>query len=105
MARRYRRALIAKRHGHCCHVRFVQPIIIEIVGWVSTALFLVSILVPQRVHLHLLGVFAALTTGVYAFAHGATAIWVKWGIALVFHLYMCRKMYLQQRHEGASQLL
>ena len=71
-----------------------RTIAVETVGWVSTALFLVSILLPNRVHLHVLGVFASITTGIYAYAHGATAIWVKWSIALVFHLYMWRKTYL-----------
>lgn len=59
----------------------------EIIGWISTLLFLVSILVPNRVHLHSLGVLTSLTTGVYAYYHGATAIWVKWLIALFLHAY------------------
>jgi hypothetical protein len=63
-------------------------ILIETIGWISTILFLISILIPKRVHLHMLGIFASITTGVYAFYYGATAIWVKWIIALVFHLYM-----------------
>lgn len=61
---------------------------IEIIGWISTLLFLFSIIVPNRVHLHALGVFASVTTGIYAFAHDATAIWVKWIIAFFFHSYM-----------------
>ncbi|MBC7742563.1 MAG: hypothetical protein H7061_10210 [Bdellovibrionaceae bacterium] len=60
----------------------------EAVGWLSTCLFLFSIIVPNRKHLHLLGVFAAVTTGIYAYYHGATAIWVKWFIAFFFHGYM-----------------
>ena len=70
----------------------MNGILIEIVGWISTGVFLISILVPQRTHLHALGVFAAITTGIYAFAHGATAIWVKWIIAFFFHAYMWYKM-------------
>ncbi len=66
----------------------MNRIIIETIGWVSTSLFLISILVPQRVHLHALGVFTSITTGIYAYAHEATAIWVKWAIALFFHSYM-----------------
>jgi hypothetical protein len=69
----------------------VTAIVIEIIGWVSTAAFLLSILVPNRVRLHQLGVFAAVTTGIYAYAHGATAIWVKWSIAFFFHGYMIFK--------------
>jgi hypothetical protein len=69
-----------------------KTVVIESVGWISTALFLVSIVLPNRIHLHVLGVLTALTTGVYAFAHGATAIWVKWAIALFFHLYMWHKL-------------
>ncbi len=65
---------------------------LEGVGWLSTILFLVSILVPQRIHLHALGIFTSITTGVYAYYHGATAIWVKWVIALFFHAYMWLKM-------------
>lgn len=65
---------------------------IEIVGWISTALFLISIVIPQRLHLHLLGLFTAVTTGIYAYYHGATAIWVKWFIAFFFHAYMWYKM-------------
>ena len=73
----------------------MEHIIIEIIGWVSTALFLVSILLPQRVHLHALGILTSITTGVYAYAHGATAIWVKWLIALFFHAYMWHKIKKQ----------
>ncbi len=69
----------------------VNQILMEIIGWISTGLFLFSILVPNRLHLHMLGVLAAITTGVYAYYHGATAIWVKWFIAFFFHLYMWKK--------------
>ena len=71
-------------------------IFIEIVGWISTGVFLISILVPQRAHLHGLGVLAAVTTGSYAYAHGATAIWVKWIIAFFFHSYMWYKITHKQ---------
>lgn len=67
-------------------------ILIEIIGWLSTGAFLISILIPNRVHLHGLGVFASITTGIYAFYYGATAIWVKWLIALFFHTYMIFKL-------------
>lgn len=70
----------------------MKTLIIETIGWTSTALFLISILMPQRIHLHTLGVATAITTGIYAYAHGATAIWVKWAIALFFHAYMWYKM-------------
>jgi hypothetical protein len=70
----------------------ISPIIIEIIGWISTALFLFSIIVPQRIHLHALGIVTAVTTGIYGYAHGATAIWVKWAIAFFFHAYMWYKM-------------
>lgn len=66
-------------------------IVIEIIGWFSTLLFLVSIVMPQRVHLHALGVLTSITTGIYSYAYGATAIWVKWLIALFFHGYMWYK--------------
>jgi hypothetical protein len=66
--------------------------VIEIIGWISTASFLVSILVPQRIHLHILGIFTSVTTGFYAYEHGATAIWVKWVIAFFFHVYMTVKV-------------
>ena len=63
----------------------------EAVGWLSTGIFLVSILAPNRVRLHQLGVAASVTTGFYAYAHDATAIWVKWLIAFFFHGYMIWK--------------
>ena len=68
-----------------------NQIIMEVIGWVSTGLFLVSIIVPQRAHLHILGIFTSITTGIYAYHHGATAIWVKWATALFFHSYMWYK--------------
>jgi hypothetical protein len=71
---------------------------IEAVGWLSTALFLVSIVIPRRVHLHVLGLLTAVSTGFYAYAHGATAIWVKWLIAFFFHGYM----WLRLRRAGAE---
>jgi hypothetical protein len=71
--------------------QLMNEFVIEIIGWVSTALFLISILLPQRKQLHALGVLTAITTGIYAYSHGATAIWVKWVIAFFFHLYMWYK--------------
>jgi hypothetical protein len=66
----------------------VHTFFVEFIGWLSTGLFLLSIVIPQRKHLHALGVVTSITTGFYAFQHGATAIWVKWVIALFFHLFM-----------------
>ena len=73
-----------------------QEILIEVIGWTSTAAFLFSIVLPQRVRLHQWGMFTSVTTGFYAFEHGATAIWVKWAIALFFHLYMWMKLRAPQ---------
>ncbi len=67
-------------------------LLMEIIGWISTITFLISIVLPQRVKLHEWGMFTAITTGVYAYSHGATAIWVKWIVAFFFHLYMWRKL-------------
>ena len=67
-------------------------ILIEVIGWVSTFAFLISIVLPRRVRMHELGMFTSVTTGIYAYAHGATAIWVKWAIALLFHFYMWRQL-------------
>jgi hypothetical protein len=69
-----------------------QQILIECIGWMSTGAFLFSILLPNRVRLHEWGMFTSITTGVYAYYHGATAIWVKWVIAFFFHLYMRSKL-------------
>ena len=66
--------------------------IIEAIGWLSTVTFLISIVSSKRLRLHDLGMFTSLTTGIYAYYHGATAIWVKWVIAFFFHLYMSRKI-------------
>ncbi|AZZ36300.1 hypothetical protein CIK05_05680 [Bdellovibrio sp. qaytius] len=73
-----------------------NEIIIEIIGWSSTIAFLVSIVVPSRNNLHLLGLFTSVTTGIYGYAHGATAIWVKWLIAFFFHGYMIWKLKKKQ---------
>jgi hypothetical protein len=67
-------------------------ILIEVIGWISTFSFLFSIILPNRVQLHQLGVFTSVTTGIYAYAHDATAIWVKWIIAFFFHSYMIWKL-------------
>lgn len=75
----------------------VLELSMEIIGWLSTVAFLFSIVVPQRVRLHQWGVFTSVTTGVYAFYHGATAIWVKWVIALFFHVYMMWKLRRETR--------
>ena len=69
-----------------------QEVTIELIGWISTVTFLVSIILPQRIGLHSLGMFTAITTGIYGYAHGATAIWVKWIIAFFFHAYMWMKL-------------
>lgn len=70
----------------------------EAIGWLSTITFLTSIVLPQRQKLHEWGVFTAVTTGVYAYYHGATAIWVKWLIAFFFHGYM----WLELRKKTSS---
>jgi len=81
----------------------MSNVMVEVIGWSSTALFLVSILMPQRTHLHALGVLTAVTTGIYAYAHGATAIWVKWVIAFFFHGYMWYKIvYATERTPDQS---
>lgn len=72
-----------------------SEVIIEIIGWISTLTFLISILSPQRTRLHEWGMFTAVTTGVYGYAHGATAIWVKWVMAFFFHAYMWMKLKRQ----------
>ncbi len=69
-----------------------REIVIEIIGWISTLTFLFSIIIPQRVKLHQWGMFTAITTGIYSYEHGATAIWVKWLIAFFFHGFMCYKI-------------
>ena len=74
-----------------------KNILIETIGWISTILFLISIIIPKRVHLHMFGILASITTGIYAFYYGATAIWVKWVIALVFHIYMLIKTSKQDK--------
>jgi hypothetical protein len=61
---------------------------VECIGWISTLTFLISIVIPRRVRLHEWGMFTSVTTGVYAFYHGATAIWVKWLVAFFVHFYM-----------------
>ena len=70
----------------------LNTVLIEAIGWISTATFLISIVLPHRVRLHEWGMFTAITTGIYGYAHEATAIWVKWFIAFFFHLYMWRKL-------------
>jgi hypothetical protein len=69
-----------------------KDLIFEIIGWISTLTFLISIVLPQRIRLHEWGLITSVTTGVYAFYHGATAIWVKWVIAFFFHGYMWIKL-------------
>jgi hypothetical protein len=70
----------------------MTKLVIEIIGWLSTLTFLFSIIVPKRLQLHQIGIFTAITTGIYAFYYDATAIWVKWVIAFFFHLYMIFKV-------------
>jgi uncharacterized membrane protein len=76
-----------------------RSLIIEGIGWLSTATFLISIILPNRVRLHEWGMFTAIITGIYAYSHGATAIWVKWIIAFFFHAYMWKKLKSETRNE------
>jgi hypothetical protein len=78
----------------------LNTIVLETIGWLSTALFLLSIVVPRRVHLHMLGIVTAVTTGIYAYAHGATAIWVKWVIACGFHAWMWYRTARDAKRDG-----
>lgn len=81
-----------------------EEIVIEIIGWISTLTFLVSIVMPQRVQLHWLGIFTSVTTGIYGYAHGATAIWVKWVMAFFFHAYMIYQMKRASKSGSPSQI-
>lgn len=81
-----------------------NTIVIETIGWISTILFLFSIIVPQRLHLHTLGILTSITTGIYAYAHEATAIWVKWVVALFFHIYMSIKISKQQNRNPNAEI-
>jgi hypothetical protein len=47
----------------------------------------------------MLGIVTAVTTGIYAYEHGATAIWVKWVIACGFHAWM----WYRTAHEAKTQ--
>ena len=78
----------------------IETIVIEAIGWLSTALFLASIIVPKRSHLHLMGILTAVLTGIYGYAHGATAIWVKWLIAFFFHGYMAYQIYVIKKRSA-----
>jgi len=46
-----------------------KVVVIESIGWLSTALFLISIVMPRRMHMHILGPFTSITTCIYAFTH------------------------------------
>ncbi len=67
-------------------------LVVEGIGWFSTAVFLASIVMPRRLRLHIWGMVTSVATGFYAYEHGATAIWVKWLIAFFFHGYMWWKL-------------
>ncbi len=82
----------------------MSEIFIEIIGWISTGVFLISILAPQRGHLHALGILASITTGIYAYSYGATAIWVKWLIAFFFHSYMWYKILISSSEVNQGYL-
>ena len=43
----------------------MNPFVIEVIGWFSTATFLISIVLPQRSKLHEWGMITAITTGIY----------------------------------------
>lgn len=75
----------------------LEIILIESIGWISTLTFLISIVLPNRKHLHDWGMFTAVMTGIYGYAHGATAIWVKWVIAFGFHFYMRIKLAYSEK--------
>jgi hypothetical protein len=45
----------------------MKTVIIEAVGWTSTAMFLLSILLPQRKHLHSLGVMNSINFSIQPF--------------------------------------
>ena len=79
-----------------------MAIAIEIIGWISTLVFLLSIIVPQREHLHAMGILSSVTTGIYAYSYGATAIWVKWFIAFFFHSYMWYKLSFPPTTKAAA---
>jgi hypothetical protein len=76
----------------------------EAIGWLSTVLFLISIVLPHRIHLHSMGIATSITTGIYAYYHDATAIWVKWAIALFFHGYMWLKLKVEKNDDGNQQI-
>jgi hypothetical protein len=80
-----------------------ETILIETVGWLSTLLFLISIIEPSRIRLHEWGMLTSIATGIYGYAHGATAIWIKWILAFFFHFHMLLKIKREKIRQNKNR--
>jgi len=68
------------------HTALQSGPIVELIGWISTVLNLISILTPNRRNLHLIGFFAATATFVYAVGINAQPLIVKWAVMMVLQV-------------------
>ena len=62
-------------------------LIIEIIGWTSTILFVASFLVKDRSVLHLIGFFACIFKLIYSYEHAVWPLFVNWVILLFVQAY------------------
>ena len=76
--------------------------IIEIIGWASTVLFVGSFLVKERAALHLIGFFACIFKLVYSYEHAVWPLFVNWVILLFVQAYQFF-VYRRQKNQDVLE--
>lgn len=73
---------------------------IEIIGWLSTIIFVASFMVKDRATLHLLGFVACIFKLVYSYQHAVWPLFVNWVILLFVQAYQ----FYAHRYPNAKEL-
>lgn len=70
--------------------------IVEIIGWISTVLFVLSFVVKDRVTLHGLGAVACVFKLIYSYHHQVWPLFVNWVILIIVQVIQVIRLRAQK---------
>lgn len=79
-------------------------VLMEVIGWCSTALFISSFLVRRRSLLHALGLAACILKMVYSYHYSVWPLFVNWVLLLFIELVQWRKYLKEEEEKGREQV-
>jgi hypothetical protein len=77
-------------------------VLIEVIGWTSTVLFISSFLVKKRSVLHAVGFIACLFKMVYSYHYAVWPLFVNWVVLIGVQLYQWRHHHVAEADDLTS---